>query len=104
MAVNGSEFINDPFNTSFSPFTEFFEGLGLNGMLFFLFPLMIIVLAVYIKTDDPVVASMSMIVSGLLLGSGGIFVGSGDVALVFYIFAALGVAGVLLSVFFQRRK
>lgn len=104
MSLNGSEFINDPFNTSFSPFTEFFENLGMNGMLFFLFPLVILVLAVYVKTQDPVVAAMAMIVSGLLLGSGGIFIGSGDVALVFYIFAALGVAAVMLSVFFQRRR
>ena len=104
MALNGTDFINDPFNTSFSPFTDFFENMGMNGMLFFLFPLMILVLAIYVKTEDPVVASMSMIVSGLLLGSGGMFIGSGDVALVFYIFAALGIAAVLLSVFFQRRQ
>ena len=102
MAVNGSEFINDPFNTSYSPFVDLFDKLTGFGNLFWLFPLIVLTIGIYIKTEDAAVTSLFMAISGVLLGSGGIFVGAGDVALAFYIFATLGFVGVLLSVFFNR--
>lgn len=102
MGLNGTEFLNNPFNTSMSPFTSLFEKAVGNGNVFYLFPLVILTFGVYLKTRDVTMTSMFMLASGALLGSASIFVNAFDMAVVFIVFAAIGIAGVFMSLLFQR--
>jgi len=47
-------------------------------------------------------ASMFMIASGATLASANVFLNQPEMSLAFYIFAGIGVAGLFISVFFQR--
>jgi len=102
MAVNGSDFINDPFNTTYSPWTDLFADITGFGQLFWLMPLVALTIGVYVKTEDATTTSMFMLVSGALLGSGHIFLGSADIALAFYAFATMGAVGAIISVFTNK--
>ena len=97
MAVNGSELINQPFDTIFSPFTN------LLGSGFFLLPLTFIAIALYIKTREPAVVSMFMLASGGLLSGGSIFTGYTAMGLAYTLFAGAGLIGLFLSIYFMRR-
>jgi len=96
MAINGSDLINNPFNTTFEPFTDLF------GSAFWLIPLSFITVALFVKTRNPVGVSGFMIASGLILGSGNIFMGNPQMSLAYWIFAALGMVGIILSIFFHK--
>ena len=96
MAVNGTELINDPFNTIFSPFTD------LLGTGFFLIPLTFICIALYIKTREPAVVSVFMLASGSLLSGGSIFSGYGSMGFAYMMFAAFGLIGLILSIYFMK--
>jgi len=96
MPINGSELINDPFNTIFSPFTN------LLGSGFFLIPLTFICVALYIKTREPAVVSVFMLASGTLLMGADIFTGYESMGLAYALFAALGLIGLVLSLYFMR--
>ena len=104
MPLNGTELIEEPFNTTFSPFTDFFDAIITGGgMLFWLIPLTVLTLAIYVKTESSEMATLFMIGSGALLSGGGIFIGSPEMSIVFIVFTALGIAGLFMSLFFQRR-
>ena len=103
MAFNASEIVTEPFNTTFSPFTDLFEGmLPGTAAAFFLLPLSIITIALFVKTRDPVMVSMFMMASGALASAGSIFVGAIGMVPVFVIFSALGVTALFVSLFFKR--
>lgn len=102
MALNGSEFMVDPWGTIFSCFTDFFYDIVGNGQVFYLFPLVILTIGLQIKSQSSVMTSMFMIASGALLGSAGIFTGATSIAIAFLIFSALGFVGLFLSFIFQR--
>jgi hypothetical protein len=97
MAINGSDFIDHPWNTTFKAFTD------LLGMGFYIVPVSFISLALYVKTRNPVLVSAFMWGSGLMLTSGAIFAEYPEMALVYGIFTAIGVAGVFISLFFMRK-
>jgi len=103
MALNGSELVNDPWNTTWSSYTDLFENMVGVGAVFWLIPLCILTLGIYIKTNNPVMATMFMIGSGALLSSGSIFLGSPDMQLAFIVFTAMGLVGLFASLLFQRR-
>jgi len=103
MPLNGSELINDPFNTTFSPFTELFERIAGHGMLFFLFPVIVLTFAIYSKTEDALAATMFMIGCGGILSAGSMFVGSPELTGIFIIFTAAGIVGMFAILFFGRR-
>ena len=94
MPINGSEFINNPFTTVFSPFVD------LLGTGFYLIPLSFLCIALYIKTKDVVVVSMFMIGSGIFLASGSIFTGYIEMGLVYIIFIAIGFVAMILGIIF----
>ena len=96
MTVNGSELINNPFDTIFSPFVD------LLGTGFYLIPLTFICIALYIKTREPAVVSAFMLASGTLLSGGSIFTGYGSMGFAYMMLAALGLIGLILSIFFMR--
>lgn len=95
--VNGSELINDPFNTVFGPFTD------LLGPGFFLIVLIFISVALYVKTREIATVSAFMLGSGALLSVGSIFMGYGELAFVITVFCLFGVVGLIASTFFTKQ-
>ena len=65
MAINGTEFMNDPWGTAFSPFTDFFGSVIGNGQIFYLFPLVVLTMGIQIKTQNSVMTTMFMIQGNL---------------------------------------
>ena len=102
MAVNGSNFIDNPWNTTFSPYTDLFANVVGNGQVFWLFPLIILTFGIFVKTRNPVVTSLFMITSGGILGTGSLFYGAGQLSALFYIFAGIGIAALFIGLAFQR--
>ena len=97
MPINGSELVSDPWGTIFSPFTD------LLGTGFWLIPLTFIAIALFVKTRDVVVASLFILASGVMLSGGNIFAGYPEMAFAYLIFAALGIVGLVLGIFFMRK-
>lgn len=99
-----SEFLDNPLDTMFEPFTNLFETLihPNAGGVFWLLPLIILTLTIQLKVKDSTVTSMFMIASGALLSGGGIFLGASTMAGVFIIFSAIGFVSLFMSIYFQR--
>lgn len=97
MALNGSELINEPIRTIFSPFTNLF------GSGFWLIPLSFIALALYMKTRNLTVVGMYMIAVGVLWGAGNIFVEYNEMAYVYLLFTVLGFVSLIIGLFGFRR-
>jgi len=101
MALNGSELVNHPWNTTFSPFTDFFTNVAGSGEMFYLVPYVFITIALFVKTRDPALSSAWMLGSGALLAGGSIFTGAIEMGTAFTIFAAIGIAGLFISIFWK---
>jgi len=97
MPINGSELIDNPMTTIFSPFTD------LLGTSFWLIPLTFIAIALYVKTREVVIVSAFMLASGVMLSSGSIFAGYPEMALVYMLFSGLGIVGLIAGIFFMRK-
>lgn len=100
--LNGTELINDPWGTIFSPWTNLFENVVGNGGVFYLFPLSVLAFALYTKTQNTLMPSMFIMASGALLAGGNIFIGATSIAAVYIIFTAIGITGLFISLFFQK--
>lgn len=94
--INGSEILDNPWDTWFSPFTDIF------GYSFFLVPIGFIALALYIKTRNVTVVSIWLMGSSLLMGTG-IFSSYPEMGFVYYLFAILGLVGVIVSIYLEQR-
>lgn len=103
MAVNGSEWINNPWDTTFSPFTDFFQSIAGHGSLFWFVPLTVLTLGVYYKTENPISTTLFMIVSGSTFAMGNVFTGHPQAAALFTIFTALGITAMFTILLLQRR-
>jgi len=103
MALNGSELINNPWNVTWSPWTNLFRDMMGSGGVFWLVPLIALTFGIYIKTNgNTTMATAFMVGSGALLSGGSIFTGNTGMSLVFIIFTAIGLTGLFTSVLFQR--
>lgn len=94
MPFNGSDLINQPFNTTFSAYTHFF------GMAFFIIPIAFIGAALFLKTRDVTLVSIYFIMSSAFLLFGSAYVGAMGAATLFALIATLGVAALLYNVFY----
>jgi len=103
MAVNGSTWINDPWNTTFSSFTDLFEDIMGVGGAFWLVPISVLCLAIYAKTENPTMVAMFMIASGALFSTGNLFTGNTSMSIMFTVFTALGITGLIGSLLYQKR-
>jgi len=93
--VNGSELINNPLDTVMSPFTD------LLGSGFWLVPIGVIAVALFIKTRNVAVTSVWLMGSSLLIGSS-IFSSYPAMGFVYYLFTIIGFVGVIISIFFMK--
>jgi len=57
---------------------------------------------VYVKTEKAEVAAMFMIGSGAFFSTSSAFIGSGDVAIAFTIFAAIGLTALFIKLIYFR--
>lgn len=104
MALNGSEFVNDPIGTMFSPFTDFFQNVVNNGQVFYMIPLIVLTIGIYIITDGSMImATMFMVGSGGILALGSFLAGAGELGMIMTIFTAIGFAGMFISLLLQKR-
>jgi len=103
MTLNGTEWLNNPFNTTFSPYTNLFKELIGIGGAFWLIPIVGLTFGIYVKTENPVMATMFMIASGALLSAGNIFTGNSEMSILFTVFTALGITGLAASLLNRER-
>ena len=96
MSINGSEFIDNPWDTIWSPFTSVFGGA------FWLIPIGIIAAALFMKTREVTVTSVWLIVSCLLVGSS-VFAEHPEIGFIYYAFAIMGLVGTVVSLFFMEK-
>lgn len=92
---NATTYVNNLWNNTFRPYINRFGGMV------FLIPVTFIGLALFVKTRDPMIVSMYLIVSGVLLSGGGIFVGAVGMIPIFIVITAIGIAGLFISIFFK---
>ena len=95
MSVSGSEFINNPLDTVFSPYSDIFGG----G--FWLIFIGFIAFALFIKTRNVAVVSIWLMSSCLLVGTG-VFSSYPSMGFIYYIFTVIGFVGTIVSLFFMK--
>ena len=96
--INGSDLINQPWNTTFSPYINLF------GQGWLLIPVLFITAAIFMRTKDTTVVAMFMLITGVLLfGGSTILAGWGAASFLFLIFAALGFAALIYSIFYGSK-
>ena len=103
MALNGSEWVDNPWNVTFSPYTDMFESIFGNGNVFYLIPLIVLAFGIYMKTENPVMAAMFIMASGGIFTMGTMLAGLPELGMMFTIFTAIGIAILVTSVVFQKK-
>lgn len=99
MVFNSSELLSHPITYLVTVFTD------LLGDGFFIIPVSVIAGALFVqKKYDPVPASMFMVISGALLGGGTLFAGYGDMGILYIVFAGIGLASLIISLFMGGGK
>lgn len=93
-AINGSDIINQPWNTTFMPF------IRILGQGWVLVPLAAIGAALFVKTRDTAIISVYLIIIGALVGSASLWGGFTETALLFFVMAAVGIAVLMYNVFY----
>jgi len=101
--INGTAFVNNTIGTAFSPYTDLFQSLFGNGNIFYLFPLIAFTLGIWYKTEEPIMASLFMIGSGAILGTSTLFIGMTSLGVLFTVFTAIGITGLVISLVLARR-
>lgn len=97
MAVNGSELLDAPFDTVFSPFT------GLLGSMFWLIPISIIAAALFVKTKNVTVVGAWLLGAGMFMGTADIFSGVPGMFTVYGAVIIIGVIAIIAGILLQRK-
>ena len=95
MSVNGSRFVDKPWDTMWSPFIDVF------GAGFWLIVIGIVAAALYMKTREITVPSVWLIASCSLVGTA-VFSEHPEVGFLYYIFAGIGLVGTIVSKYFMK--
>lgn len=103
--LNGTSFIDDPFGTIFSCWTDFFEsilGPG-GGNIFWLIVVLILTFGLAVKNKgETMLPVVFLIVSSTMLTLGNIFVHAYGVALITGALCAIALTSLILNVVFHR--
>jgi hypothetical protein len=99
LVINGSDLINQPWNTTFSPYIALF------GQGWVIIPVSFIAAALFMKTRDTIILSAFMIISGILLFSAtySMFDSFPAAILPYILFTVIGVAVLFHGVFYGGR-
>jgi len=103
MALNGSEWVENPWNTTFSPYTDIFGQIFGNGNVFYIIPIIVLAFGIYIKTENPVFASVFVMGASGILAVGTMLSGLPELSMMFTIFTAIGITAVVAGIVFQKR-
>jgi len=95
MAINGSELIDNPWDTIWGTFTDIFGGA------FWLIPIGIIAVALFMKTREVTVTSIWLLLSTVLVGSA-VFSEHPEIGFIYFIFTVIGLVGTIVSIFFMK--
>ena len=94
--LNGSDLINQPWNTTFFPF------IRLMGQEWLLVPLLFIAAALFVKTRDTAVVGIFMLGTGAILSAASFSMGTGGLML-FFLFASIGIGVLFYNLFYGGR-
>ena len=99
LIINGSDLVNQPWNTTFSPYIALF------GQGWILIPVSFISAGLFMKTRDPIVLSVFMIISGILLSgvTYSMFDAFPAAIIPYVLFVVIGIAVLLYGVFYGGR-
>ena len=104
MALNGSDLINEPWNTSLQPFHQLWEEVTGHPETLWVYIFVMLTFAVFMTTErNGMATSIFMITAGSIMTTGNIFVGSGPMTIIFTIFTGIGFASMFISLYLQRR-
>jgi len=103
MALNGTEWRNAPWNTTFSPYTDLFANIFGNGNIFYVLPIIVLSFGIYMKTESPVFAAMFLMAASGILTLGSFMGGLTELSMMFTIFTAIGFTIVVTSIIFQKK-
>ena len=92
--MNGSDLINQPWNTTFSPYINLF------GQGWIIIPFAFIGAALFVKTRDTALTAVYMLVIGGFMTAGTAWAGWMSAASLFIIMAAMGFAALMYNVFY----
>jgi len=95
--INGTDFVNNPWNITFSVYTN------LLGASFYLVPIVFISAALYVHTRKAIAATSFILVTCLIFAGSNLFLNNPEMAFVFLIFASFGFVGTFLSIFFNKK-
>jgi len=102
--LNGTDLMNHPWNTTLMHFTNFFENTTGVGETLWLFILIILTFAVFVKSErHPLYTMLFLACGSATLSVGGIFQGAPIMTTVFTILTGIALAGMFISLYFQRR-
>lgn len=94
--VNGSEFIETPFDTIMNTFTS------LIGGIFWLIPIGVIAVALYVKTREVTASAIWIMASCSLVGAA-VFSDHPEVGFLYFVFVIIGLMSSIVSIYFMRK-
>lgn len=94
--VNGSELLDNPFNTIMGTFTDILGGS------FYLIPIGVIAVALYVYSRDVTVSAIWLMASSLLVGTS-FFSTYPGISFVYYLFTVFGLVVAIVSIFFIKK-
>lgn len=97
LAINGSDLLNQPYNTTFYTY------IRVLGQGWIIVPFAFIGAALFVKTRDTALVSIYLIAIGAFIGAGSAWAGFTGAALLFFLFAAIGIAALMYNVFYGGR-
>jgi hypothetical protein len=104
MALNGTEWINNPWGKSLEPFTNIFQESLNNGGVFYIFIIIVLAFAIYKKTDEPIFAMMFLVGSGAILSMGSFMAGVQNLGMLMTVFTAIGLTILVVSIAMQAKR
>jgi hypothetical protein len=103
LTVNGSNLINDPWNTTLEPFLNMFDHVFGVPETLFLMIVTVLSFGVYQLSDHHALyTSMFMVTTGSIIAVAGAFNGLPVLASLFTVFTAIGLASGFISIYLQR--
>ena len=93
-------FFLELWNYSTDPWTDLFKHFFGHGEIFYIIPVIVLTVGLYIKTNNITVPSMFMIGSGVLLGVTTLIMGMPILGLIFIIFGAIGIGSLFINLIY----
>jgi len=97
MGLNGTELTEKPLDTIMTTFTDIL------GSAFWLIPIGIIAIALYIKTKNFTASSVWLMASTAILGSSNLFADHPEMSFLYYALTIMGFVGTVVSIYLMKK-